>query len=149
MNTATSKTSQNDTDETTELGAVGGEDQIDQTVDNDKERVSLVGRRLRRSNTLIDEESVQTEKVLALKHSRSGYLSRVTRLYGELNALMSNVDLEEVRERRKILDIAFDRFQQAYSIYVAQFNQSSAIENIQETYEVQVWGWIYGFKKFR
>ena len=89
MNTATSKTSQNDTDETTELGAVGGEDQIDQTVDNDKERVSLVGRRLRRSNTLIDEESVQTEKVLALKHSRSGHLSRVTRLYGKPNALMS------------------------------------------------------------
>ena len=76
-------------------------------------------------------------------------MSRVTRLYGKPNALMSNVDLEEVRERRKILDIAFDRFQQAYSIYVAQFNQSSAIENIQETYEVQVWGWIYGFKKFR
>ena len=146
---ATSKISQNDAYETTELGAVGGEDQIDQTIDNDEERVSLVGRRLRRPNTLIDEESVQTEKVLALKHSRSGYLSRVTRLYGELNALMSNVDLEEVRERRKILDIAFDRFQQAYSIYVAQFNQSSAIENIQETYEVQVWGWIYGFKKFR
>ena len=138
MNTATSKTSQNDTDETTELGAVGGEDQIDQTVDNDKERVSLVGRRLRRSNTLIDEESVQTEKVLALKHSRSGYLSRVTRLYGELNALMSNVDLEQVRERGKVLDIAFDRFQQAHSVYVAQLNQSGAIENIHETYEVQV-----------
>ena len=62
----------------------------------------------------------------------------MTRLYGELNALMSNVDLEQVRERRKILNIAFDRFLQAHSVYVAQLNQSGAIENIHETYEVQV-----------
>ena len=85
----------------------------------------------------------------------------MTRLYGELNALMSNVDLEQVRERRKILNIAFDRFQQAHStcIYVAQLNQSGAMDNIQETYEVQVpkfgntmnlyQGWIYGYKIFR
>ena len=72
---------------------------------------------------------------------------------------MSNVDLEQVRERRNILNIAFDRFQQAHSIYVAQLNQSGAMDNIQETYEVQVpkfgntmnlyQGWIYGYKIFR
>ncbi|CAB3995709.1 nek6 si:ch211- NIMA (never in mitosis gene a)-related kinase 6 [Paramuricea clavata] len=126
----------NEDREFADLGAVGEAFQVGQTANIGEE--SFVGRRAGNISNWNDD--ARRERAQDLKRSRAGHLSRLTRLYREINNLTSTKDslLQPVIEKRIDLDVAFERFKQVYYLYVAYLTDNKVIEDEQWIYESRV-----------
>jgi hypothetical protein len=126
----------NEDGEFADLGAVGEAFQVGQTTNIGEE--SFVGHRARDISNWNDD--ARRERAQDLKRSRAGHLSRLTRLYREINNLTSTKEslLQPVIEKRIGLDGAFERFKQVHYLYVAYLTDNEVIEDEQWIYESRV-----------
>ena len=93
----------------------------------------------REPNSLLDQEAVRSEKVRSYKNSRAGYLSWLTKLYGETERLMTDFDgFKQVLVKRDMINTAFSRVEQVHCSLLACLEENEEREKADESFMIQV-----------
>ena len=83
-------------------------------------------------------EDVLNEKLLRLKNSRSGHLSTVTARLNEIDALLSNENIDLVKEKLTDFTAAFEAFKEAHIFYLSYVEDETCIARCQESFDREV-----------